>query len=79
MEKDQKVPLLKELLKIKNTQIIAHIDDPNILKNSKKYNNELINESDNLKDYKNIMDYLEGVHIYSLEHMDGGMSMNIFH
>ena len=79
MEEDQKVPLLKELLKIKNTQIISHIDDPNILENSKKYNNELINEYDNLNDYNNIMDYLEGVHIYSLEDIDGGMSMNIFH
>jgi len=79
MEEDQKVPLLKELLKIKNTQIISHIDDPNILENSKKYNEELINEYDNLNDYNNIMDYLEGVHIYSLEDIDGGMSMNIFH
>jgi hypothetical protein len=79
VEEDQKVPLLKELLKIKNTQIIANINDPNILKNSKKYNEELINKYDNLKDYNNIIEYLEGVHIYSLEDIDGGMSMNIFH
>ena len=36
-------------------------------------------KDDNLKSISHINEYLENVHIYSLENVDGGMSMNISH
>lgn len=78
LSEDEKKTILKDLLKIKNDQIIGHISDPYILKNIEKYKEE-INKDDKLRTITNINEYLENVDIYSLEHVDGGMSMNIFH
>jgi hypothetical protein len=36
-------------------------------------------KDDKLRTITNINEYLENVHIYSLENVDGGMSMNISH
>ena len=78
LAEDEKNTILKDLLKIKNDQIIGHISDPYILKNIEKYKEE-INKDDKLRTITNINEYLENVHIYSLENVDGGMSMNISH
>ena len=78
LSEDEKKTILIELLKIKKEQIIDHINDPYILKNIQKHKEELIKDN-KLKSISRINEYLENVHIYSLEHVDGGISMNIFH
>ena len=71
--------IIVELRNIENDQINTNINRPNdLLKNIKIYTDSFI--KNDFKSYYDIIDYLEGVELFSpSQKVDGGMSMNIFH